>query len=327
MQYPEQGIRVGPSSCGLGVFALQAFALHDRIGPIRGTVIEDPSYESDYCMELGDHCALEPDSPFRFVNHSCHPNCELVEVTRPPHSKSSGHGILWLEVLDEILAGEQLTIDYAWPACVAIPCNCGSAGCRGWIVAEEDSKQVTSPAVRLLALKRTPQRHRHHVWRLYRLWMKWNVKFFAGRLTVPQIALGRFRKPGSYGDCGPASDPGSLSRIRLQLSLLTGTHPHLRSRPPGGRNRYRLVAEVLLHEMVHQWGREVAGGDSRRWRRHGASFCQKCNEIGRQLRLLPVSTAVEAERNPALISCTRWPHNARRRKPAVARRPRRQTPS
>ncbi len=31
-------------------------------------------------------------------------------------------------------AGEELTIDYGWPAEVAIPCLCGSRHCRGWIV-------------------------------------------------------------------------------------------------------------------------------------------------------------------------------------------------
>jgi hypothetical protein len=312
MQYYEQGVRVGSSAYGLGVFALRPFSVHEMIGPIQGTVFEDPQYESEYCMELGHHSALEPDSPFRYVNHSCHPNCELVEVTPEAEGEAGPNGVLWLKVLAQIVPDEQLTIDYAWPACVAVPCACGSAECRGWIVAEEDRDILAPASPGLLALMRTPRRHRHHVRRLYRLWTKWNQKFFAGKLVVPAIVLSRSGKSHVYGVCGPTSDPGSLSQIRLQLSLLTGTDEDVGRTRKDARYRYRLAAEVLLHEMVHQWGREVAGDDDRHWRHHGTSFCQKCNDIGRQLRLLPVSSARDASRDPALASCSRWPHNARR---------------
>ncbi len=313
MEHFEEGVRVGPSPCGRGVFALRAFAAHELMGPILGTVVDDPQYESEYCMELGDHSVLEPDSPFRYVNHSCSPNCALIEIPPDQHaSELSCDGILWLEVLNEILPGEQVTIDYAWPARAAIRCQCGSSQCRGWIVAEESLARLVTASAHLIALKQSPRRVRHHLRRLYRLWAKWNVKFFGGELTAPQIVLGRFRDASRYGACGPASNPGSLSQIRLQLSLVTGTHPHLAGRECSFEKHHRLVAEVLMHEMVHQWGREVGHSDDRRWRHHGTSFCQKCNDIGRQLRLLPVGTAREARRNPGVASCARWPHNARR---------------
>ncbi|MDR0392282.1 MAG: hypothetical protein LBH59_10280, partial [Planctomycetaceae bacterium] len=41
---------------------------------------------------------------------------------------------IWVETLRDILPGEQLTIDYAWPAEKAIKCQCGCKKCRGWIV-------------------------------------------------------------------------------------------------------------------------------------------------------------------------------------------------
>jgi hypothetical protein len=43
-----------------------------------------------------------------------------------------------VETLRSIVAGEELTIDYGWPAEQAIPCGCGAEDCRGWVVAEEE---------------------------------------------------------------------------------------------------------------------------------------------------------------------------------------------
>jgi uncharacterized protein len=135
MQFPKQGVRVGPATHGLGVFSVRAFVAEQRIGHIRGQVIDDPAYQSDYCMELGENSALEPESPFRFLNHSCQPNCELVEVDfESDGEEPEGDNELWLEALCAIPIGAQLTIDYAWPAWAAIPCDCGAPGCRGWIV-------------------------------------------------------------------------------------------------------------------------------------------------------------------------------------------------
>ena len=49
---------------------------------------------------------------------------------------------LWLTVEADIEPGEQMTIDYGWPAKSAIPCGCGSPECRKWIVAAEELGQV-----------------------------------------------------------------------------------------------------------------------------------------------------------------------------------------
>ena len=74
--------------------------------------MDDSQYESDYCMELGDHSALEPAPPFRYVNHSCHPNCGLIELER---EEDADRPRLWLKVEADIAPDEELTIDYAWP--------------------------------------------------------------------------------------------------------------------------------------------------------------------------------------------------------------------
>jgi len=143
MRFPQHGVRVGPARHGLGVFSLRRFAAGQQIGRVCGTIIDDPQYESDYCMEIGEHAALEPDAPFRYVNHCCQPNCALVEVApAPSHEESPAAGELWLTAIRSIPAGAELTIDYGWPAETAIPCDCRAIQCRGWIVAEEQRQQV-----------------------------------------------------------------------------------------------------------------------------------------------------------------------------------------
>ena len=139
--YREQGVRVGPAAYGRGVFSLRAFSARDVIGPIDGQVFHDGVYESEYCMALGVEGCIEPDAPFRFLNHSCQPNCALVEY-EIEHEDGTCSAELWLTVETAIAPGEQMTIDYAWPAECAIPCRCGSPLCRHWIVAPEQLAEL-----------------------------------------------------------------------------------------------------------------------------------------------------------------------------------------
>ena len=56
---------------------------------------------------------------------------------------------IWVESTRDILPGEELTIDYAWPADRAFKCLCGSPNCRGWIVdpAELDELSAEKTAI------------------------------------------------------------------------------------------------------------------------------------------------------------------------------------
>ena len=141
VEYREQGVRVGPAAFGLGVFSLRSFSAREVVGPIEGRIFDGDEYESDYCMALGENSALEPDAPFRFLNHSCQPNCALLEY-EVEYDDGTGGSELWLAVETDIEPGEQMTIDYGWPAESAIPCGCGSPECRKWIVAAEELGQV-----------------------------------------------------------------------------------------------------------------------------------------------------------------------------------------
>ncbi len=153
----RRGLRIGRTSVGKGVFATRKISDGTCIGEIEGEVILDDSYESRYSFDLDDGAQLEPAAPFRFVNHSCEPNCafELISVSsetpdsetpnrqEPPNLKeneprrsheASPRRKLLLFAICDIEIGDELSIDYNWPATFAIPCQCKSPTCRGWIV-------------------------------------------------------------------------------------------------------------------------------------------------------------------------------------------------
>ena len=137
----EEGVRVGAAKYGLGVYATRSYPADVVIGQVEGDVVDDPDYTSDYCIDLVGDCSLEPSAPFRYMNHSCDPNCVLVQC------EIEDDGIvvdveIWVEALRPISENEQLTIDYAWPASGAIRCGCESENCRGWVVCEDELDQL-----------------------------------------------------------------------------------------------------------------------------------------------------------------------------------------
>jgi len=130
-------IYVGPAHHGKGVFAAVPLVGDAVVGHVVGKFIRDSNYSSDYCIAVGDDYTLDPAAPFRFLNHSCEPNCQFTWEPGPGKSPRSRPRV-YLETLRDIEPHEELTIDYAWPVETAIPCGCGSPQCRGWIVAADE---------------------------------------------------------------------------------------------------------------------------------------------------------------------------------------------
>ncbi|MBI2824429.1 MAG: SET domain-containing protein [Planctomycetia bacterium] len=135
-------VRVARARTGRGVFSERWFAVAEIVGEIEGAIIDDLEYSSRYCMDLGDSRCLEPDPPFRYMNHSCQPNCrfqwhDIQEAGRGPPRRR-----MFVLALERIAPDVELTIDYRWPAHMAIPCRCGTDACRAWIVAEDDLAAV-----------------------------------------------------------------------------------------------------------------------------------------------------------------------------------------
>jgi hypothetical protein len=129
-------VRVGETHVGRGVFAKCRLPAGMVVGEILGTVMQTHPDDPQYCMELPSGRLLEPAAPLRYINHCCDPNCELFYWFDEDASVQEDR--LWLQTIRPIEAGEELLIDYSWPADAAIPCRCGAADCRGWIVDPEE---------------------------------------------------------------------------------------------------------------------------------------------------------------------------------------------
>jgi hypothetical protein len=149
---------------------------------------------------------------------------------------------------------------------------------------------------------------RPHLLRLFDLWQRWNEEYYDGVLEPPYILLDEPSTPQRYGDCSPVSGFGGRSEIRIRPSLLTGTHPHMRG-PAAGR--FRFVADVLLHEQIHQYHQEVTGSGDDGYHGHGPAFRDTANQIGARLGLPRVRTCKRRGPDRDLPSCSQWPHDVR----------------
>ena len=134
-------VRVADTNTGKGVFAVRDYPATAVIGEITGMLIRDETYGSAYSFDVEDGLQLEPFEPFRFVNHSCDPNCEFDWMNEVGDDQQTTRRV-YLSAFRDIAAGQQLTIDYNWPANAAIRCDCRSPLCRGWVVAPNELGRV-----------------------------------------------------------------------------------------------------------------------------------------------------------------------------------------
>jgi len=123
----SDAVRVAPSFAGQGVFSTKDFKRGELIGEVFGRLIRE---ESEYAIEMDEEFALDPDAPFRFLNHSCHPNAELMSGP----VREDGYAATLVGAVRRIRPGDEITIAYGWDAANAVPCRCGTAKCIGWVV-------------------------------------------------------------------------------------------------------------------------------------------------------------------------------------------------
>jgi hypothetical protein len=144
----KRGLRIGRSPVGKAVYATRRIFDGTCIGEIEGEIISDDEYRSRYAFDLENGAQLEPSPPFRFVNHSCEPNCafDLIGVDHMDQPKSHTVRKLLIFAINDIESGDELTIDYNWPASFAIRCNCKTPSCRGWIVGKKSLERLAPAA-------------------------------------------------------------------------------------------------------------------------------------------------------------------------------------
>ncbi len=160
--------------------------------------------------------------------------------------------------------------------------------------------------IRDFALTDAAPWHRKHLTRLYGIWEDLNTRYYGGVMVPPILQLLEPIAPSVYGDCSPVSGTGARSQIRLRPSLLRGTHPHMRDNDEG---RFRFVADVLMHEQIHQYHQEITGIREPNYHGHGPAFCGKCNELSADLGLATVIVKKRAKHDGP--RCAQWPHSVR----------------
>ncbi len=131
------GVEMRETRVGTGVFATRAIPAKALIGEVGG-VLHDHDDGSGYCMDFTESHTLEPSAPFRYMNHSCQPNAELIVLEGDTDDEAD----MTVFAIRDIQVGEEITIDYGWPAEQAIPCMCLADLCRGWIVCEEEVEMI-----------------------------------------------------------------------------------------------------------------------------------------------------------------------------------------
>lgn len=105
--YPD-GVRVGRSSAGLGLFATRSFKKGERIIEYFGRTLstsEEYTSRSKYLFEVNSRRTIDGatrENIARYINHSCRPNCE-PEIER---------GRIFIDAIRNIKEGEELTYDY-----------------------------------------------------------------------------------------------------------------------------------------------------------------------------------------------------------------------
>jgi uncharacterized protein len=134
---------------GRGVFATRTIAAGTRLIEYRGQIIDEDEADRRYpwkdderhhtfLFRLEDGSVIDAGTggnAAKYINHSCDPNCEAVEED----------GRIFIYAVREIGRGEELVYDYHFildePHNAAnkklYPCYCGTAACRGTILARK----------------------------------------------------------------------------------------------------------------------------------------------------------------------------------------------
>ncbi|MDA9840535.1 SET domain-containing protein-lysine N-methyltransferase [Rubripirellula sp.] len=133
--YCDHDVEVGTNQCGHGVYAVRQFLPGEIVLEVEGQFIRHKTYPgSNYLMELTKKWSLEPSIPAVFINHSCSPNTELVQL--------SDFEMLIVAICN-IEPGTEITFDYGWIAHEWTPkCKCGAPNCRGWVCNADEVKKA-----------------------------------------------------------------------------------------------------------------------------------------------------------------------------------------
>lgn len=93
---------------------------------------KDKTHGAVYIFELNKRFDIDGNVPYntaKYINHSCHPNCEVWDK----------RGQIWIASMRDIKKGEEITYNYGYDYDnhEDHPCLCGTEICVGYIVAKK----------------------------------------------------------------------------------------------------------------------------------------------------------------------------------------------
>lgn len=154
MHYRNLGLSVRKTQIGQGVFATKTFRKGQSIGAMQGQIITGDDYDPAYVVDITGG-VFDPAAPWRYLNHCCEPNAQLFEEEATARKPPS----IVVVALKTVRRGDQVTIDYGWPADeFSLRCLCGAAACRGWVVADTELDKMKRLAKRLAQPRSRTQR-------------------------------------------------------------------------------------------------------------------------------------------------------------------------
>ena len=142
---------LGASPHGAAVLAVQELTSGTPVLPLTGTLTHLPD---TYTIQIGTHTHLLPDGQlWRYLNHSCVPNCRIDFRT-------------WKLVTTRAIQGNaELTFNYLtteWDMVAPFVCQCGAVNCYGYVAGFQ---HLTPAQEALLASQCSPILRR--LWRAY----------------------------------------------------------------------------------------------------------------------------------------------------------------
>jgi SET domain-containing protein len=117
---------------GIGIFAGKSIKKNKFVGYIKGLIKRTHNTTTNDSLAFPDWVGfkrdewIDPEPPFKYINHSCDPNCGI-------------RGTKTVIAMRNIKEGEELVIDYAITECdtewnfkkqTGSNCKCGSKKCR-----------------------------------------------------------------------------------------------------------------------------------------------------------------------------------------------------
>jgi hypothetical protein len=114
------GVILKDSEIGKGIYANKNFLREERVLTFQGIRTSEKTHHT---LQIGLKQYLLVYEPWRYVNHSCDPNCGIKDLNN-------------LVAMRTINNGEEITFDYAMAELDKLTfedCLCGSQNCRGKI--------------------------------------------------------------------------------------------------------------------------------------------------------------------------------------------------